>query len=110
MHSVWETLFPFLLRHLAPAQKGTDSMLGGARVGRQNFLQGLREKVWWDWEGLLWVLHLRWLGSFQHLPNSPGLQRFKTVLLMGELTLRSGDMDFVQMESKQFLVSPKAHP
>lgn len=31
MHSVWETLFPFLLRHLAPAQKGTDSMLGGGQ-------------------------------------------------------------------------------
>lgn len=97
MHSVWETLFPFLLRHLAPA--GNVLHAGGAWVGRQNFLQGLREEVWWDREGL-WVLHLRWLGSFQHLPNSPGLQRFKTVLLMGELTLRSGDIDFVQMHGK----------
>lgn len=31
MHSVWETLFPFLLRHLAPAQKGNVLHAGGGQ-------------------------------------------------------------------------------
>lgn len=54
--------------------------------------KGLREGVQ--------ALHLRWFVSFQHPQKSLGFGGSRPCCSWEELTLRSGDMDFVQIQGK----------